>query len=75
MKVRYIGSYYKVVLARGGIYEVSSIETGPHGKSYRIHSPHVDDDGLFPADQFETVGDDVPLTLGDYSNLQQGAPG
>jgi hypothetical protein len=69
MKVRYMGNYYKVVLARGGIYEVASIETGPCGKSYRIYSPHIDDDGLFPADQFETVGDDVPLTLGDYSNL------
>lgn len=70
-RVRYIGDYYKVVLAPGGIYQVEGIEDAPWGKAYRIASPHVDDDGLFPADQFEKVPDDTPLTLGDYSNLEE----
>jgi hypothetical protein len=69
MRVRYTGDYYRVVLARGGVYEVLSVEEGPGGRCYRIRSPHIEDDGLFPADQFETVDDDTPLTLGDYSNL------
>ena len=42
---------------------------GQGGRCYRIRSPHIEDDGLVPADQFETVDDDTPLTLGDYSNL------
>jgi hypothetical protein len=70
MRVRYTGDCYRVVLARGGVYEVLAVEEEPGGRYYRIHSPHIEDDGLFPADQFEIVGDDTPLTLGDYSNLE-----
>lgn len=32
MRVRYTGDYYRVVLARGGVYEVLSVEEGPGGK-------------------------------------------
>ncbi|MDD6706752.1 MAG: hypothetical protein PUE29_10435 [Olsenella sp.] len=70
-RVRYIGSYYKVVLAKNGVYQVDGVEDTPRGKAYRITSPHIDDDGLFPVDQFEEVPDDTPLTLGDYSNLKE----
>lgn len=70
MRVRYTGDCYRVVLARGGVYEVLAVEEEPGGRYYRIRLPHIEDDGLFPADQFEIVGDDTPLTLGDYSNLE-----
>jgi ribosomal protein S4E len=70
MRVRYTGDCYRVVLARGGVYEVLAVEEEPGGRYYRIRSPHIEDDGLFPADQFVIVGDDTPLTLGDYSNLE-----
>lgn len=70
MRVRYTGDCYRVVLARGGVYEVLAVEEGPGGRYYRIRSPHIEDDGLFPANQFEIVDDDTPLTLGDYSNLE-----
>lgn len=70
MRVRYTGDCYRVVLARGGVYEVLAVEEGPGGRCFRIRSPRIEDDGLFPADQFEIVGDDIPLTLGDYSNLE-----
>lgn len=58
MKVRYIGSYYSVVLEQGAIYEVTQIEGG----LYRIFSENVGESGLFPPDIFEIVeAEPVPL--------------
>ncbi len=57
MKVRYIGDYYKVVLEKGKVYDVECTEQGPFGDAYRILLPDLDDDGLFPVDDFEVVED------------------
>lgn len=57
MKVRYIGSYYKVVLEKGKTYDVECVEPGPFGDGYRILLPDLDDDGLFSAEDFEIVED------------------
>lgn len=55
MKVRYIGDYYKVVLEKGKVYDVECMEPGPFGDAYSILLPDLDDDGLFPVDDFEVV--------------------
>lgn len=57
MKVRYIGDYYKVVLEKGKVYDVECIEPSPFGDAYRILLPDLDDDGLFPVNDFEVVED------------------
>lgn len=51
MKVRYIGSYYRVALRYGETYEVLSIEDG----RYRIFIDAFEDEFLFQPEQFAIV--------------------
>ncbi len=50
MKVKYIGDYYKVVLHKGGVYEVLSIENG----WYELIDD-MNDSGFFPPGIFEII--------------------
>ena len=50
MKVKYTGNADIVALEKGKVYDVMSIERG----WYRIMT-ELDDDYLFPQDQFETI--------------------
>lgn len=50
MKVKYTGNADIVALEKGKVYDVMSIERG----WYRIMT-ELDEDYLFPPDQFETI--------------------
>lgn len=54
-KVRYVGDYYKVMFEKGEVYDLLSMESGPFGEGYRVYSPNVEDDGVFPKSEFELV--------------------
>lgn len=54
-KVKYVGTYYKVMFEQGSTYDLLSIENGPFGEGYRVYSPMFEDDGLFPKSEFEVV--------------------
>lgn len=54
-KVRYIGDYYKVLFEKGKTYDLLGIEPAPWGEGYRVYSPNVEDDGVFPFSEFEIV--------------------
>ena len=50
MKVKYTGTYYRVVFDKNKVYDVISVENG----WCRIMT-ELDEDGLFPPDCFEIV--------------------
>lgn len=52
MKVKYLGKVDTLALVKGKVYEVLSVEKG----WYRIMT-ELDEDYIFPPDQFEIVED------------------
>lgn len=56
-KVRYIGDYYKVMFEKGKTYDLIGTEQAPFGEGYRVYSPALDDDGVFPKSEFELIED------------------
>ena len=54
-KVRYVGSYYKVMFEPGEEYDLLGVENAPFGEGYKVYSPNVDDYGVFPKTEFEIV--------------------
>ena len=58
MKAKYLGNINTIALKKGKVYDVMSVEKG----WFRIMT-ELDDDYLFPPEQFEIIEDDDELTL------------
>ena len=58
MKVKYIGKARTIALKKGKVYDVLSVEKG----WFRIMT-ELNEDYLFPPEQFEIVEDDNEKTL------------
>ena len=58
MKVKYIGKARTIALKKGKVYDVLSVEKG----WFRIMT-ELNEDYLFPPEQFEIVEDDDKKTL------------
>ena len=66
--VRYIGDYYKYAFEKGNVYRLLDVEGLPDGGvAYHVYSPNLDDDGLFPAKDFELTDD--PVTPTEWDDL------
>ena len=58
MKAKYVGNINTIALKKGKVYDVMSVEKG----WFRIMT-ELDDDYLFPPEQFEIIEDDEGRTL------------